>query len=116
MHHHFPCRFCSKTFLGIKFLESHLKVCNEKIENENIKQKTDCEIEVDIQIPELGGDNNGVFHHDLWGDTFGVKPNELFMDINGGDKNRVFLHDLIKITEGTVSEKTIFMPIDMMVE
>ena len=38
MHHHFPCRFCSKTFLGIKFLESHLKVCNEKIENENIKQ------------------------------------------------------------------------------
>ena len=65
MHHHFPCRFCSKTFLGIKFLESHLKVCNEKIENENIKQKTDCEIEVDIQIPELGGDNNGVFHHDL---------------------------------------------------
>jgi hypothetical protein len=32
---------------------------------------------------------------------FGVKPNELFMDINGGDKNRV-LHDLIKITEGTV--------------
>ena len=65
MHHHFPCRFCSKTFLGIKFLESHLKVCNEKIENENIQQKTDCEIELDIQIPELGGDNNGVFHHDL---------------------------------------------------
>ena len=31
------------------------------------------------------------------------------MDINGGDKNRVFLHDLIKITEGTVSEGTIFM-------
>ena len=31
------------------------------------------------------------------------------MDINGGDKNRVFLHDLIKITEGTVSEETIFM-------
>ena len=58
-----------------------------------------------------GGDNNGVFHHDLWGDTFGVKPNELFMDINGGDKNRVFLHDLIKITEGTVSEGTIFMHI-----
>ena len=65
MLHHFPCRFCSKTFSGIKFLESHLKVCNEKIENGNIKQKTDCEIEVDIQIPELGGDNNGVFHHDL---------------------------------------------------
>ena len=65
MHHHFPCLFCSKTFLGIKFLESHLKFCNEKIENENIKQKTDCEIEVDIQIPEPGGDNNGVFHHDL---------------------------------------------------
>ena len=33
------------------------------------------------------------------------------MDINGGDKNRVFLHDLIKITEGTVSEGTIFMHI-----
>ena len=33
---------------------------------------------------------NGVFLHDLPGDTFGVKPNELFMDINGGDKNRVF--------------------------
>ena len=58
-----------------------------------------------------GGDNNGVFHHDLWGDNFRVKPNELFMDINGGDKNRVFLHDLIKITEGTVSEGTIFMHI-----
>ena len=56
-----------------------------------------------------GGDNNRVFHHDLWGDNFGVKPYELFMDINGGDKNRVFLHDLIKITEGTVSEGTIFM-------
>ena len=55
-----------------------------------------------------GGDNNRVFHHDLWGDNFRVKPNELFMDINGGDKNRVFLHDLIKITEGTVSEGTIF--------
>ena len=58
-----------------------------------------------------GGDNNGVFLHDLRGDTFGVKPNELFMDINGGDKNGVFLHDLIKITEGTVSEGTIFMHI-----
>ena len=46
-----------------------------------------------------------------WGDNFRVKPNELFMDINGGDKNRVFLHDLIKITEGTVSEGTIFMHI-----
>ena len=34
------------------------------------------------------------------------------MDINGGDKNRVFLHDLIKITEGTVSEGTIFMHIN----
>ena len=33
------------------------------------------------------------------------------MDINGGDKNGVFLHDLIKITEGTVSEGTIFMHI-----
>ena len=33
------------------------------------------------------------------------------MDINGGDKNRVFHHDLIKITEGTVSEGTIFMHI-----
>ena len=33
------------------------------------------------------------------------------MDINGGDKNRVFLHDLMKITEGTVSEGTIFMHI-----
>ena len=33
------------------------------------------------------------------------------MDINRGDKNRVFLHDLIKITEGTVSEGTIFMHI-----
>ena len=53
-----------------------------------------------------GGDING-----LRGDTFGVKPNELFIDINGGDKNRVFLHDLIKITEGTVSEGTIFMHI-----
>ena len=31
------------------------------------------------------------------------------MDISGGDKNRVFLHDLIKITEGTVSQGTIFM-------
>ena len=31
------------------------------------------------------------------------------MDINGGDKNRVFHHDFIKITEGTVSEGTIFM-------
>ena len=58
-----------------------------------------------------GGDNNEVFHHDLWGDNFRVKPNELFMDINGGDKNRVFLHDLIKITKGTVSEGTIFMHI-----
>ena len=58
-----------------------------------------------------GGDNNGVFLHDLRGDSFGVKPNELFMDINGGDKNGVFLHDLIKITEGTVSEGTIFMHI-----
>ena len=58
-----------------------------------------------------GGDNNRVFHHDLWGDNSRVKPNELFMDINGGDKNRVFLHDLIKITEGTVSEGTIFMHI-----
>ena len=58
-----------------------------------------------------GGDNNVVYHHDLWGDNFRVKPNELFMDINGGDKNRVFLHDLIKITEGTVSEGTIFMHI-----
>ena len=58
-----------------------------------------------------GGDNNGVFLHDLQGDPFGVKPNELFMDINGGDKNRVFLHDLIKITEGKVSEGTIFMHI-----
>ena len=53
-----------------------------------------------------GGDING-----LLGDTFGVKPNELFMDINGGDKNGIFLHDLIKITEGTVSEGTIFMHI-----
>ena len=53
-----------------------------------------------------GGDING-----LRGDTFGVKPNELFMDINGGDKNGIFLHDLIKITEGTVSEGTIFMHI-----
>ena len=35
------------------------------------------------------------------------------MDINGGDKNRVFLHDLIKITEGTVSEGTIFMHIGL---
>ena len=60
-----------------------------------------------------GGDNNGVYHHDLWGDNFRVKPNELFMDINGGDKNRVFLHDLIKITEGTVSEGTIFMHINL---
>ena len=34
------------------------------------------------------------------------------MDINGGDKNRVFLHELIKITEGTVSEGTIFIHID----
>ena len=34
------------------------------------------------------------------------------MDINRGDKNRVFLHDLIKITEGTVSEGTIFMHIN----
>ena len=58
-----------------------------------------------------GGDNNGVFHHDLWGDNFRVKPNELFMDINGGDKNRVFHHELIKITEGTVLEGTIFMHI-----
>jgi len=58
-----------------------------------------------------GGDNNGVFLHDLRGDSFGVKPNELFMDINGGDKNGIFLHDLIKITEGTVSEGTIFMHI-----
>ena len=33
------------------------------------------------------------------------------MDINGGDHNRVFLHDLIKITEGTVLEGTIFMHI-----
>ena len=53
-----------------------------------------------------GGDING-----LRGDTFGVKPNELFMDIIGGDKNGIFLHDLIKITEGTVSEGTIFMHI-----
>ena len=58
-----------------------------------------------------GGDNNVVYHHDLWGDNFRVKPNELFMDINGGDKNRFFLHDLIKITEGTVSDGTIFMHI-----
>ena len=35
------------------------------------------------------------------------------MDINGGDKNRVFHHDLIKITEGTVSEGTIFMHIQL---
>ena len=55
-----------------------------------------------------GGDING-----LRGDTFGVKPNELFMDIIRGDKNRVFLHDLIKITERTVSEGTIFMHIKM---
>ena len=34
------------------------------------------------------------------------------MDIKGGDKNRVFLHELIKITEGTVSEGTIFMHIN----
>ena len=27
-----------------------------------------------------GGDINGIFLHDLQGDTFGVKPNELFMD------------------------------------
>ena len=53
-----------------------------------------------------GGDING-----LRGDTFGVKPNELFMDINGGDKNGIFLHDLIKITEKTVSEGTICMHI-----
>ena len=33
------------------------------------------------------------------------------MDINGGDKNRAILHDLIKITEGTVSEGTIVMHI-----
>ena len=33
------------------------------------------------------------------------------MDINGGDKNGIFLHDLVKITEGTVSEGTIFMHI-----
>ena len=59
-----------------------------------------------------GGDNNGVFHHYLWGDNFGVKHNELFIDINEGDKNRVFLHDLMKITEGTVSEGTIFMHIN----
>ena len=58
-----------------------------------------------------GGDINGVFLHDLRGDNFIVKPNELFMDINGGDKNRVFHHDLIKITEGTVLEGTIFMHI-----
>ena len=58
-----------------------------------------------------GGDINGVFLHDLRGNNFGVKPIELFMDINGGDKNGVFLHDLIKITEGTVSEGTIFMHI-----
>jgi len=58
-----------------------------------------------------GGDNNRVFHHDLWGDNFGIKPYELFMNINGGDKNRVFLHDLVKITEGAVSEGTIFMHI-----
>ena len=38
------------------------------------------------------------------------------MDINGGDKNRVFLHDLIKITEGTVSEGTIFMHIELSAE
>ena len=38
------------------------------------------------------------------------------MDINGGDKNRVFLHDLIKITEGTVSEGTIFMHIVLRVK
>ena len=38
-----------------------------------------------------GGDNNGLFHHDLWGDTFGVKPNELFMDINEGTKIEFFL-------------------------
>ena len=58
-----------------------------------------------------GGDINGVFLHDLRGDTFRVEPNELFMNINGGDKNGVSLHDLIKITEGTVSEGTIFMHI-----
>ena len=58
-----------------------------------------------------GGDINGVFLHDLQGDTFGVKPSELFMDINGGDKNRFFLHNLIKITEGIVSQGTIFMHI-----
>ena len=61
MHHHFPCRFCSKTFLGIKFLESHLKVCNEKIENGNIKQKTDCEIEVDVKIPELERNSTKIY-------------------------------------------------------
>ena len=55
-----------------------------------------------------GRDINRVFLYDLGGDTFEVKPNELFMEINGGDKNGVFLHDLIKITEGTVSEGTIF--------
>ena len=33
------------------------------------------------------------------------------MNINGGDKNRVFHHELVKITEGTVSEGTIFMHI-----
>ena len=54
-----------------------------------------------------GGDINGVFLHDLQGDTFGVKPSELFIDINGG----VFLHDLIKIMEWTVSEGTLFMHI-----
>ena len=47
-----------------------------------------------------GGDINGVFLHDLRGNTFGVKPNKLVMDINGGDKKGVFLHDRLKITEG----------------
>ena len=47
-----------------------------------------------------GGDNNRVFHRDLLGENFGVKPYELFMDINGGDKNRVFLDDLIKSLRG----------------
>ena len=37
-----------------------------------------------------GGDNNGVFHHDLCGDNFRVKPNELFMDKMEGTKIEFF--------------------------
>ena len=92
-----------------KLSHNLLKICTLLIWHSTFSLKTMREKNTGLYMEINGGDNNRVFHHDLWGDNFGVKPYELSMDINGGDKNRVFLHDLIKITEGTVSEGTIFI-------